>query len=417
MYGDTGVTEVDWATGSTYSGNPVVDRHHLIFISSGSTQLRAFSRPGSIISSHFLPTLLELELFFLTNSVCALNRSLQMLLQLCSTTICGQIDHMYIYRDTYIIHAILWGCESCDCNKDKYDKRNASCYGHSWPQRHSVRLQCNTHRARRNGETAIGGWYATRCIVLAPGAEQSFTRVLLTAMMQPFRPDGIVLCWWSSSLSARWRLIGLIRRTFNTRVCPPGSFFEDKAGGTGDFFDNFNAAAPSCWKCDHDALTISSVSEMYPTAVICSFWPWDSFCVAHRFRLPSHISKMLWTLAIWCNFFCSASLFISTLLSVLVGFNSGSSSASNPLLARVNWLTMTFSRRVSPVVFDYLHPITSRPREQLASTPAPRHMIENISRPTLERSVYFECTSSCFRHQSVISGNQNVLLISIGLEW
>jgi len=54
VYGDTGVTEVDRATGSTYSGDPGVDRHHLISISCGSTQLRGFSRPGSIISSHFL---------------------------------------------------------------------------------------------------------------------------------------------------------------------------------------------------------------------------------------------------------------------------------------------------------------------------------------------------------------------------
>jgi len=61
VYGDTGVTEVDWATGSTYSGDPGVDRHHHIFISSGSTQLHGFSWPGSIISSHFLPRLLELE--------------------------------------------------------------------------------------------------------------------------------------------------------------------------------------------------------------------------------------------------------------------------------------------------------------------------------------------------------------------
>ena len=59
--GDTGVKVVDWATGSTYSGDPGVDRHHLMFIWSGSTQLRGFSRPGSIISSHFLPRLLQLE--------------------------------------------------------------------------------------------------------------------------------------------------------------------------------------------------------------------------------------------------------------------------------------------------------------------------------------------------------------------
>jgi len=61
VYGDTGVTEVDCATGSTNSGDPGVDSHHRIFISSGSKQLRGFSRPGSIISSHFLPRLLELE--------------------------------------------------------------------------------------------------------------------------------------------------------------------------------------------------------------------------------------------------------------------------------------------------------------------------------------------------------------------
>jgi len=56
---------------STYSGDPGVDRHHLLFISSGSMQLRGFSRPGSIISPHSLPRLLKLELFFLTNSVVA----------------------------------------------------------------------------------------------------------------------------------------------------------------------------------------------------------------------------------------------------------------------------------------------------------------------------------------------------------
>jgi len=32
---------------------------------------------------------------------------------------------MYIYRETYIINAILWCCKSCDCNKDEYDRQNA----------------------------------------------------------------------------------------------------------------------------------------------------------------------------------------------------------------------------------------------------------------------------------------------------
>jgi len=85
--------------GGTYSGDPGVERHYLIFNSFGSTLLRGFSRPGSIISSHFLPRLPELEQFILTNSVCALNGRLQILLQFHSTTICGQIDRRYIYRD------------------------------------------------------------------------------------------------------------------------------------------------------------------------------------------------------------------------------------------------------------------------------------------------------------------------------
>jgi hypothetical protein len=29
---------------------------------------------------------------------------------------------MYIYRETWIMHAILWCSESWDCNKDQYDK-------------------------------------------------------------------------------------------------------------------------------------------------------------------------------------------------------------------------------------------------------------------------------------------------------
>jgi len=35
----------------------------------------------------------------------------------------------------------------------------------------SVRLKLETDRARRNGETAIGGRYATRRVVLRPRAE------------------------------------------------------------------------------------------------------------------------------------------------------------------------------------------------------------------------------------------------------
>ena len=90
MYGATGVTEVQRVTGSIYSADPVVDRHHLISIFSYHTmkihylsQLFGLTRSvrdvmdprncvgsstlGSIISSHPIPTLLEPEPLFLMN--------------------------------------------------------------------------------------------------------------------------------------------------------------------------------------------------------------------------------------------------------------------------------------------------------------------------------------------------------------
>jgi len=99
----------------------------------------------------------------------------------------------------------------------------------------------------------------------------------------------------SWSLSTGWRLILRIRWTFKIWVRPAWRSFADKADGKGDLSDNLNAATPSCWRSDQDAVTISSVSEMYPTAVICLFWTRDSFWVAHRFWLPCHISKKSWT--------------------------------------------------------------------------------------------------------------------------
>jgi hypothetical protein len=59
----------------------------------------------------------------------------------------------------------------------------------------------------------------------------------------------------------------------------------------------------------------------------------------------------------------------------------------------------------------------SRPEEHPASALTPCAMIGNMSHATLEMSAYFECVSSYGYHQSVISGNQNVLLISMGSEW
>jgi len=93
VYGDTGVTAVERVMGSIYSADPGVDRHNLISISSYHTMkihtlsfptfgltrsvcdimdprnCVGSSTPGSIISSHPIPTLLEPELLFLMNSV------------------------------------------------------------------------------------------------------------------------------------------------------------------------------------------------------------------------------------------------------------------------------------------------------------------------------------------------------------
>ena len=86
----------------------------------------------------------------------------------------------------------------------------------------------------------------------------------------------------SSSVLMRWQSILYIQRTLNTWVRPPGRSFADTAGGKGDLSDNFNAAAPSCWKFDQNALMICSVSWMYPKADSCWVWSPDSFCLAHR---------------------------------------------------------------------------------------------------------------------------------------
>ena len=221
----------------------------------------------------------------------------------------------------------------------------------------------------------------------------------------------------SSSLSTGWRLIHQIWRTSNIWVRPPGRFFGDTAGGKGDLSDNINAAAPSCWTSDQDALMISSVSKTYPTAVICFFWAWDSFWVARRFWLSCHISRQSSTLPILCNFLSSTSFFISESFCMFVVSNFGSGPAKIPLLAQENCLISTFLQRVSPVVFDCLQLIPSQQRERLVSTPKLWCMIENILRSTLERSAYFEWVSSYWHHQSVIFSIQNVLPVSIGSEW
>jgi hypothetical protein len=150
---DIGVTKLERVTGSIYSADPKVDRHHLISISSYHTmKIHTISfptfgltrsvcdivgprncvvspTPGSIISSHPIPTLLEPEPLFLMNSGwmlrevrrsvdggfsafllyhftatasewCISKSSLNgrgcVLLRLYWSTICSQIDRMYL---------------------------------------------------------------------------------------------------------------------------------------------------------------------------------------------------------------------------------------------------------------------------------------------------------------------------------
>jgi len=217
----------------------------------------------------------------------------------------------------------------------------------------------------------------------------------------------------SSSLSAAWQSILLIRQTSNTWIHPPRRSFAAKAGGQGDVFDNVNPATPSRWKVEQDALTISSVSEMYPMAVICSLWARDFFCVECRFWLPCHISLKSCTLAILCKCLSSTSLIHSKSLSVFVIYNGRSSPDNITWLAGGNWRMKTYPWRVSPVVIDCLQPIMSHPKEKLASTPTQCGIIGNILHTTLETSVYVECVSWCWCHQSVLSSIQTALLFSI----
>jgi len=221
----------------------------------------------------------------------------------------------------------------------------------------------------------------------------------------------------SSSLSSGWRLIIRIQQIFNIWVRSLGKSFADRGGGKWGLSDDSIAAASSCWKSDHDALMIASKSEIYPTVVICLVWAQDSFWVARRFWLPCHISKPSWTLDILFNCIFFAAFLILVSFSVFVVSHSGSAPAKIPLLARANCLTTTLWQRVSPVVIDSLRPITSQRREKQASTPTQCGLIEKMTCVTYQRWAYIEWIPSCWHHQSVISGNQHVLPISIGTEW
>ena len=150
MYRDSGVTEVDGVPGSIYSADLGVDRHHLISISSNHLmKIHTLSFPTfgltrsvrdlvarqhrvvSYLITRFLHTWNRNRSFSWISfgyrkrcggvlmvgslpsssvvspqrppsgaSLSSLNGRVQVLLWLCLTSICGQIDRMHIYTET-----------------------------------------------------------------------------------------------------------------------------------------------------------------------------------------------------------------------------------------------------------------------------------------------------------------------------
>ena len=147
MYGDPGLMQLDWTPGCIYFGDSRVNRHYHIFIISyypmtihtmsvpsfGLTRFfQYFVDPhGCIVSFlHIFPTTLSYNLSFLWtlykyrdwcggmllvdsvpvcsgispqrppsgSSLSPFDGRIQVLVQLCSTVISGQIDCMYMYR-------------------------------------------------------------------------------------------------------------------------------------------------------------------------------------------------------------------------------------------------------------------------------------------------------------------------------
>jgi len=257
----------------------------------------------------------------------------------------------------------------------------------------------------------------SRCIMNSMSAFQTALLSCAFSYLQ-FQPSQcsvseMSLAALSASRSAGLQLILRIWQTLDTSVRSTGWSFGDIPGGRGDLSDNLNVASPFCQNYDQNALTISSVSEIYHTAVIYLFWARYYCCVVHRFWLPCQISNKFWTLAILCNYLSSASLFISKSFSVFIVSNAVSSPTNIPVLIWAHCLSMSFLWCVWPLVCNCLQPIRSYLRETLAYTLIRCIMIENILHARLERSLHVECVSSCWHHQSGIVGSVSVLWILI----
>jgi len=221
----------------------------------------------------------------------------------------------------------------------------------------------------------------------------------------------------SSLLLAGWHSILLCRCTLNASVHPSGRSVADKAGGNGDFADNWNAAAPSCRKFDQDALMICSVSEMYLWLSFACFGREIPFVWHIGFGCPATSPKSHgpWP---FCSIFFPPHLSSIPIHSASAWYEMLRNRPRNILLFTwANCLMKTFSSRVLPLVLDCLQLRTSRGRSKLASNLTPCGMIEIMLCAVLERSAYFGCVSAYWCHQLMISGNKNEQMISLGSEW
>jgi hypothetical protein len=150
----------------------------------------------------------------------------------------------------------------------------------------------------------------------------------------------------TTSLTTGWQWILFIWWSFIACVHSPARFSADKVGGKGDLSHNLHSATQSCWKFDQNALTISSVSEIYARAVISLFQGWDFVIVAHTHWMPSHITKMPWSLDMLSSSLSSAPVISSKWFWGSIESNTTSSPANIPLLAPANCLDVTVSQRV-----------------------------------------------------------------------
>jgi len=99
--------------------------------------------------------------------------------------LCLQVDGMWGEMFTALPIALQSRC------KHVPNEHIPTC-GYSWPQCQCVWSEFDTDKARRHSEAAIGGWYATSCMVLLPGTKKPATGVYLMALTEHILSDAAI---------------------------------------------------------------------------------------------------------------------------------------------------------------------------------------------------------------------------------